>query len=346
LAPWIDHEQIVAGDDILDKIGEGLTTMDILIFLVSKESLESVWVDLEVKHAAWREIEERRVLILLFRISDISIEKLPWFLRRRYAPSVTADSEGASMIANDARKALERRIPPHLFEPLEEIKFEKNPRVDELLEKVSLGDWSSSQEAALKMNMLTTKNGYNELFKPLLSYLESPDDDQRWGAIQTLESFADLAPWLYDIELLSRLGNHEDFSIRSMVAVICYNLALFAPHLVPINLLVKLSSHDEDWYVSTPAIGALKTLARWRPTILKIFLIRLRNANPFSRELAAQAIYDISEKEPEILNLDDLKNEIKRLGEINDRIALDLITKAISKAKEARFGSQYKYSAF
>lgn len=49
LASWIDHEQIIAGDDILDKIGEGLTTMDILIFLVSKESLESAWVDHEVK---------------------------------------------------------------------------------------------------------------------------------------------------------------------------------------------------------------------------------------------------------------------------------------------------------
>jgi len=62
--------------------------------------------------------------------------------------------------------------------------------------------------------------------------------------------------------------------------------------------------------------------------------------------LSAQAIYDISEKEPEILDLDDLKNEPKRLREIDDRVALDLVTRAISKAKEAKFGSQHKYSAF
>jgi hypothetical protein len=38
--------------------------MDVLVFLVSKQSLRSSWVDREVKFAALQEIKQKRVLIL------------------------------------------------------------------------------------------------------------------------------------------------------------------------------------------------------------------------------------------------------------------------------------------
>jgi hypothetical protein len=346
LSPWIDHEQIFAGDDILDKIGEGLATMDVLIFLVSKEALESSWVDLKLKNALFREMKEKRALILPFRLSGVSEEDLPWFLKGRYSPSVTVDSNGASLIADSTKNALELRLKQNGTTPIEESEFKKNEQIENLLKDIIIGDWAASQKSALAMNALTKEDGHNELFEPLLCYLQSPDEDKRWRAIQTIECFSELAPWLFSSDLLFKFGNSRDFSIRSMAAVLCYNLALFAPHMVPINLLVKLSRHNEDWYVCTPAIGALKTLARWRPTILRVFLARLTSPNSYSRELAASAIHDISKKEPEVLDAQELKKASAQLSKIGDKTALDLINEAITNVSSAHFGRHYKYSSF
>lgn len=342
---WIDHEQIFSGDDIFDRIGEGLTSMDIMIFLASNHSLASEWVKLEVKYAALREIEEKRMLVLPFRLHDVKMNELPWFLRTRNAPRVTADSAGTSLIVDRVRTALEERFKSSGLHLPDEIRLNKNPRIERLLASVSLGDWEASREAAVRILELTNKcdNGF---FNSLLSHLESPSENQRWAAIQVLECYAELVPELYDSELLNLLGNHKDFSIRSMVSVICYGFAHFAPHLVPLNLMIRLSRHDEDWYVNTPAIGALKTLVRWRPTILKIFFMRLKSGNPFARELAAGAIFDISRKEPEVINPQELEMGINYLKKIEDRTCLDFLVSAQSNIKIQDFGKHHRYGAF
>jgi hypothetical protein len=43
LDAWIDNDKILAGDNILESIGGGLTTMDLLVFIVSQASLNSPW---------------------------------------------------------------------------------------------------------------------------------------------------------------------------------------------------------------------------------------------------------------------------------------------------------------
>jgi hypothetical protein len=70
MAAWIDSEQIVTGDDIFDQLGRGLHSMDVLVFLISQASLKSEVVALEIKHAVWREVKEKRILILPFIIDD------------------------------------------------------------------------------------------------------------------------------------------------------------------------------------------------------------------------------------------------------------------------------------
>jgi HEAT repeat protein len=286
------------------------------------------------------------MLILPFRLPSVSEQELPWFLQGRYSPTITPDFNGISMIVEDTRNALARRYKDGQTEIPDKNHFHKDEQIEELLKDITIGDWTASEKAALKMNAVTKENGHNELFEPLLRYLDSPDEDQRWQAIQTLECFAELAPTLFSSELLCKFVNNQDFSIRSMAAVICYKLALSAPELVPINLLVKLSRHNEDWYVCTPANGALKTLARWRSTILRIFLIRITHENSYARELAANAIYDISEKEPEILKPRDLEMTCAYLSKIGDKTALDLIKKAMINSLGSRFGAHYKYSSF
>lgn len=344
--PWIDHEQIFAGDDILEKIGEGLTTMDILLFLISREALESGWVDLEIKHAVWKEIMERRVIIRPFRLSTIPLTELPWFLQHRYAPVITQDNDGASIIIDNIISVLERRYGPIQLEPIERKIFQRDSRIDELLKNIGIGDWERAQLAALRMLRHTTEYGSNELFLAILSYLDCPDEDIKWAALQTIESFSDLAPWLFDIKLLTDLSKHKDFSIRSMVAMICYNFSNWAPNLVPVNVLIKLAHPNEDYYVNNPAIGAMKTLARWRVSILRMFFVQLRSKDSWTREFYANAIYDISLNEPEILNPEDVEKIQKYLESIKDDTSLYFIKKTIENLKKGKFTTQWKYAAF
>jgi len=345
-SPWIDHEQIFTGDDILDIMGEGLTSMDILLFLISREALKSSWVDLELKYATWKEINERRIIIRPFRLSDIPISELPWFLRHRKAPVISQDIDGASIIIKNILSVLEQRYSTFQVEPIEKPIFQRDSRIEKLIKDIRVGDWEHAQIAGLRMSAYITEHGSNELFFSLLSYLDCPDEDLKWGALQTIESFSDIAPWLYDLKLLTELSKHNDFSVRSMVAMVCYNFANWNPHLVPINILFRLSHPDEDYYVQNPAIGALKTLARYRVSILRMFFVRLRSKDSWTREFIANAIYDISSTEPEILNPEDIEDAYQYIKSIGDDTALHFIEKTKVNIKSAKFGDQWKYSPF
>jgi hypothetical protein len=79
ISPWIDKEQILVGDDVLERLGEGLRTMDLLAFIVSKRALRSRWVDRELKFAARRGIEEKKILILPFIVDSSLTSELPWY---------------------------------------------------------------------------------------------------------------------------------------------------------------------------------------------------------------------------------------------------------------------------
>ena len=320
--------------------------MDVLLLLISKEALDSGWVELEVKHAAWKEINERKIIIRPFRLSGINITDLPWFIQNRHVPVVTQDEEGASFIVKNLISALKRRLEPETLEPFDKNVFQRDSRVEELIKEIRAGDWDLAQVAALKILTYTNEYGYNELFYAMIKYLYSPNEDLRWGAIQTIESFSDLSPWLFDKKLLTQLSKHNDFSVRSMVAMICYNFAHWAPHLVPINVLFRLAHHNEDYYVHNPAMAALKTLAKWRPTIMKRLYLGLRSNDAWAREFISHAIYDVSLKEPEILNIEVLRNALERLNSIGNKTAVDYLTKAIKNIKPDKYGDQWKYSPF
>jgi len=344
MAPWIDSEQIIAGDDIFDQLGQGLQSMDTLVFLVSAASLESEWVALEVKYAVKREITERRVLVQPFIIDDTPTTALPWFLTHRGVSRIAADASGASDVANAVRQALERRSTTSVQRPFQEAEFENDPRIDHLIKDVGLGDWNAARDAAIEMLKATDEFGQNELFESLLRYQNYPnDEDVRFAAIITIESFAQLAPWLIDHELLARMANHLDFSIRSSAASICMDLAQFAPDRVPVDILLKLARHDEDWYVEAPATAALQAMARQRPAILRVFFKRLHSIDPYVREHAAQALACIARQEPEILDPEELEYELSRLKQLGDYAARDYIAEALPGVQQVEHSSPYKY---
>jgi len=344
LVPWIDREQIITGDDIFDQLEHGLRSMDVLIFLISQSSLESEWVKLEVKYAATREINEKRALILPFIIDGTPIDAVPWFLRHRNAPRVLQDDGGVESISASLKTAFERRAKRKTKEVPHSERFERSPHIDKIVQPVGLGNWRAAGRAAIEILKTTDESGRNHLFEVLTEYLNHPlNDEECWPILMTLESCIQLAPWLASHELLYRMAKHSDFTVRSSAASVCMDLAQFAPDRVPFDILLRLSMHNEDWYVQAPATAALKSMARSQPAVLEVFLMRLRSADQQARAHAASALADIAEHEPEILKAEYLMSELAQLEKLADKESTDYVAKALSKVRDAKETIGYKY---
>lgn len=164
ISPWIDKEEVLVGDDVLEKLGEGLRMMDLLIFVVSRKALRSRWVDRELKFAARREIEERQILILPFIIDSTSSSELPWYLQHLRAERVPADKRGVAAIlesvtARVSRRAVRINRLSHRLPTLT-----RDPRVDRIIANVGLGEWKRATTAALRVLKETNAAGKNQTF--------------------------------------------------------------------------------------------------------------------------------------------------------------------------------------
>jgi hypothetical protein len=167
---------------------------------------------------------------------------------------------------------------------------------------VKLGDWDAAADAALAVIAYTPPDGRNPTFCGLLRYYNCPVEDLKWAASQTVESIAGLVPDLFDRSILRYLAAHSDLPLRSSAAAICMVLANYAPARVPTDIAIRLSKHNEDWYVQAPANAALKTLARSMPNVLRVYLARLRSADKWEREHSASALTDIARHEPDLID--------------------------------------------
>ncbi|HEY2626476.1 MAG TPA: toll/interleukin-1 receptor domain-containing protein [Candidatus Udaeobacter sp.] len=153
LSPWIDSEEIISGDDILDELGRGLTTMDLLVLLASRHSLDSEWVNREVKLAQVREIEEKKALVLVYIVDETPPKALPWFLRHRNAARIPSNDDGAERIVSDIRRSLARR--QSRGQPQSEIAgFKPSPEVERLIRGVSIGNWDAAHRSALSIHCI------------------------------------------------------------------------------------------------------------------------------------------------------------------------------------------------
>lgn len=77
---WLDIWEMKVGDSLFDKIEEGLETSDYLIVILSKNSVNSLWVRKELNAFLCDEISSKNVKILPVLIDDCSI---PIFLREK-----------------------------------------------------------------------------------------------------------------------------------------------------------------------------------------------------------------------------------------------------------------------
>jgi TIR domain len=246
-----------------------------------------------------------------------------------------AQGGGALHIGRDANKDRTSGSPKS---------FRGDPKVDELIRGIRLADWDRAAETALEVIAMTDSDGRNRMIESLLSYQDCPDDDDRfWGAFHTLECAFRLAPWLINHDQLNRLAEHDNFSVRSSAASICMDLAHSAPDRVPLDILLKLSRYDEDWYVQAPANAALKAMAKTFPDVLRIFYVRLRSDVEEERAHSAYQIEQVASQELGLIEPPLLRKEIVRLKQLGDRKTLRRLSKTLSRARSVKRTDRYRY---
>ena len=158
-----------------------------------------------------------------------------------------------------------------------QLSFNRVPEVEARIKEREIGDWDAAERSALEVLTHTDAHGRNKLFEAILTYRDAGKQETVMNALAIVEMCAAIAPWILDRASIFELATHQDFSVRSSAASICMEMARVAPDRVPVDILLRLSRYDEDWYVQAPANAALKTIAHAVPGVLRIFFDRLKS---------------------------------------------------------------------
>lgn len=73
---WLDEREIKVGDDIRQKIEQGIKNFDFFGIVLSKSSVQSAWVQNELSAAYVKEMESKKVTILPIKIEECDVPAL------------------------------------------------------------------------------------------------------------------------------------------------------------------------------------------------------------------------------------------------------------------------------
>lgn len=172
--------------------------------------------------------------------------------------------------------------------------------------------------------------------------LRSEDEETRWKAARIMEDLVLWAPELADAAAVEHMANDEFWAVRSSAALCYYHLAALNPAAIPIDLLYRLASHFEDWYVFTPAIGALLRLARSRPIVIDLFVRGLKSNDKQTREYAAVALQRLAQTDWDLVS----EELISLMKKHEDPFVRQAGEKCISSKKANRGKPQRDYAVF
>jgi len=177
----------------------------------------------------------------------------------------------------------------------------------------------------MQQNMAVRK----EFVSRVIDGLKSGDDDKRWNLGMVVEELVLWEPQLVPAEVLECMSTDKSFSVRSSAAMCYYYLAELEPTAVPLDVLARLAAYGEDWYVCTPATGALLRLARARPVVLHILAKDLDHQDAGPRQIAASAIQRLMHRDWDLIP-DDL---VQRMLQSPDTYVKE-VGKACQKTRE------------
>jgi hypothetical protein len=132
----------------------------------------------------------------------------------------------------------------------------------------------------------------------------SAGDDVRWNVALITEILVQWDPLKVPSQLLLTMAGDPYFGVRSSAAVSYYYLAGSSPDSVPVEMVGRLASPFEDWYVNTPATNALLRLACTRHVAVDILAAWLSHEEKDARDHAAQALERLAQVHPAALRED------------------------------------------
>src|SRR5918911_4637417 len=87
---WVDEAEIKIGESLTQKIGQAIEETDFFAVVLSKNSIDSAWVQKELEIAISKEIERKQVVVLPLLLEPVLI---PAFLKDKlYADFTTPDN--------------------------------------------------------------------------------------------------------------------------------------------------------------------------------------------------------------------------------------------------------------
>ncbi|TQM82956.1 TIR domain-containing protein [Saccharothrix saharensis] len=81
LVVWLDEAEVGFGDHVRRKVFDGITASSVVLAFTSRNSLTSQFVLNELDAAMWREMDEKRVVVVPVLLGRIDHEELPQDLR-------------------------------------------------------------------------------------------------------------------------------------------------------------------------------------------------------------------------------------------------------------------------
>lgn len=93
---WLDEWEVAAGESLIERIQSAIQEASVLVVVLSKASIESVWCKKEIVAGIQRELEEKRVLVVPALLEKCDI---PLFLRdKKYADFSKSFDEGLAAV--------------------------------------------------------------------------------------------------------------------------------------------------------------------------------------------------------------------------------------------------------
>jgi hypothetical protein len=195
------------------------------------------------------------------------------------------------------------------------------------------------KQAVVELFMKMNKAEQGGVVRDVFTLLDEEDDNKRWVASSLIEEIMDFDSQLVPKDVITKMANDKFFSVRSSAAVSLYKLSNTLPGFVPLDVLVKLASPKEDWYVYTPARATLQTLAHKNTQALE-FLVEMSRTE--YAEDFVPLLYEVVKNDPEIITSDSLKGIIDH----ENKSVRELAAKIIELVKNKGSPRVARYSPF
>ncbi|MDO8769604.1 MAG: toll/interleukin-1 receptor domain-containing protein [Burkholderiaceae bacterium] len=105
--PWLDEWQILAGESIVERVGEGIEDADFVVVVLSKSAVLSKWVENEWQAKYWTEVNEKLVAVIPVVIDDCII---PALLRaKKYVDFRSDYTKALEVLTKSLGRHLERQ---------------------------------------------------------------------------------------------------------------------------------------------------------------------------------------------------------------------------------------------